>query len=180
MLKLSDYDFDLLDRQNEFYKMAIGYLEDFKRVIRKYDGKLPSKRIETELKKISPCFYYTKKFEWWFIQFYCPQEMRSITKTYENYLGETRWDTAYIKFDTFDFVGYEKQTETVDAEDLIKKLELKIQSQLDWIEEQNKARAKLPQLIDEFNRAFEQLEKAKMSLRSLNYVKDTKDEIKFL
>lgn len=180
MLKLSDYDFDLLDRQNEFYKMAFAYLEDFKRVIRKYNGKLPSKRIATELQKINPNFRYYKEYDWWFLVFDCPYEMRSISKPYKDIFGRNSLHTEYIKTSNFQFVGYEHPEEYVDAEDLIKKVEMKIQSQLDWIEEENKAWANLPQLIADFNDACDKLEKAKMGLRSLNYVKDTNAEIKLL
>ena len=62
MLNLSDYNFKLLDKQNAFYRFAFGYLDDFKRVIQKYDGKMPSKRIENDLKKVSPNFHYYKQY----------------------------------------------------------------------------------------------------------------------
>ena len=166
MLNLSDYNFKLLDKQNAFYRFAFGYLDDFKRVIQKYDGKMPSKRIENDLKKVSPNFHYYKNYDWWFISFWCPEEMRSISEPYTN-----RFEN--IKNQDFEFVAYEKQNEPVDAKALIEKVEKSIASRLNYIQEQEQAKANISKLVDEFNRTGEAFNKAKKALDCLRYVKDT-------
>ena len=175
MLNLSDYNFKLLDKQNAFYRFAFGYLDDFKRVIQKYDGKMPSKRIENDLKKVSPNFHYYKKYDWWFIGFYCPAEMRSISEPYTNSFGETYNRFENIKNQDFEFVAYEKQDEPVDAKALIEKVEKSIASRLNYIQEQEQAKANIANLVAEFNRTGEAFNKAKKALDCLSYVKDTKE-----
>lgn len=174
MLKISDYDFDLLDKQNAFYELAFSFVDDFKRIIKKYDGKMPSKRIETELRKVSPCFWYSKdsSYNWWHIKFYCPQEMRFITR-----LSRQNPDcriTDYIKDDSFSFVSYEKD-ETINAESIIARLEKNIASYLERIEKQKEARKNLEKLVKDFNEAGEAFKKASDNLRVLNYVQDVAD-----
>ena len=169
MLKINDYDFELLDRQNEFYKFAFSFVDEFKKIIQKYDGKMPSKRIETELKKLSNCFYYSKEptFNWWHIKLYCPSEMRCISKPSrqnpEYHISE------YIKDSDFAFVSYEKD-EPINASAIIEKLEKNVAARLETIEKQEKARKNLEKLVAEFNDAGEKFKKASDALRVLNYV----------
>lgn len=174
MLNLKDYDFSLLDKQNEFYLLAFSYVDEFKKIIKKYDGKMPSKRIETDLQKVSKCFVYRKEsqFNWWHITFYCPQEMRYITtrsrQIESTFIGE------YIKDDSFQFVGYEKD-EPINAESIIQRLERNVFGRLESIKKQNEVRQNLEKLIAEFNEAGEKFKKASDNLSALNYVVKTEN-----
>lgn len=174
MLKINDYDFSLLEKQNEFYEYVFSFVDDVKRIIKKYDGKFPSKRIETELKAINKGFWYSADSKtnrsfltrYWSIKLYCPQEKSGVK------IGDYWYR---IKDDCFYFVDYEKVEEKIDANAIIEKLDKHIQSIKDSIEEQKQARKNLKKLVDNFNKYGQAFEDAKNALSCLNYVKETKE-----
>jgi hypothetical protein len=158
MIKKNDFKLKKLELQNEFYKLALSQFDFIKSVLKKYDGKKITKRIESELNKNIAGINYNleKKIEWWQLSIFC-----------NNRSFQENGNTIYIDNSAFFIINYHR-------EDILnyKKIETEMNKTFEYyqtkFEKQKEVLLKLDKLIENQNKFFYEINKNTSELQNLS------------
>lgn len=164
MITIKDFDLKKLELQNNFYNLALQQIDFVKSVLKKYDGKKITKRIETELNKNNNNlhFFLNKKYDWWSISLYCNERCYQTAPDKNGYCG-----TVYIDCSEFYYLDYYKN-DVLHYEEIEKSLNEKQLYYTEKFKKQNETLKSLNFLISERNVIIEKLTQNTEELRNLS------------
>ena len=168
-IKKSDFDFKLLEVQNRFYNLAISKVDFVKTILKKYDGKKITKRIETELNKLNDnknIYYGLKKdFNSWELYIYTNDrcylgeaDKNGVCRA--NYIEDSHFYFFYSYQDDkhFDYVNYKLMEE---------KININVNYRIEQMKKQEEVIKKLDELIEERNVILNKVEENTKQLQEL-------------
>lgn len=146
MIKTTDFNLELLKKQQEIYKKFINYKDDILKVFIKWNNKKITKRIENDLKKIDTGIFFYKSYSWYDLKFYCDDNTITINDR-----------TCYVKNDTLYYTSYNK--DIVNYDEIKQNIENNVNYYIEKIEKQNKQIKKIEKLVKHYNKIKQLKEK---------------------
>lgn len=157
-----DFNFKMLELQNKFFNLAISQAESIKTILKKYDGKKITKRIETDLKKnVDKNLSLTKSYEYWSLTLYCQD------RSFENEPNSWGYcSTGYIKESYFYyFMSY--KNEILNYKEIAEQIDRAIEYRAEKLKKQQLIISKLDKLIEQRNKLTKELEENTKELGNL-------------
>lgn len=157
-----DFNFKMLELQNKFFNLAISQAESIKTILKKYDGKKITKRIETDLKKnVNEYLSLTKNYEYWSLTLYCKDRAFQEEPNCNGYCY-----TGYIKESQFYyFMSY--RNEILNYKEIAEQIDRAIEYRAEQLKKQQLTISKLDKLIEQRNKILKEYEENTEELRNL-------------
>lgn len=157
-----DFNFKMLELQNKFFNLAISQAESIKTILKKYDGKKITKRIETDLKKnVNEYLSLTKTYEYWSLTLYCKDRAFEEEPNCNGYCC-----TGYIKESQFYyFMSY--RNEILNYKEIAEQIDRAIEYRAEQLKKQQLTISKLDKLIEQRNKILKEYEENTEELRNL-------------
>ena len=164
-IELKDFDFKLLQLQNNFYNLAIEQTDFILSVFKKWNNKKITKRIENDLNKNDKniTFYMNKNnIGYWRLYFYCQNDSYCYGAD-KNGIDKTR----KIKYDEFNYI-YSYDKDIVNYEELEKIILKQTNYYRELIEQQKEILPDIEKRIANINCLLIQLEAQFDKIHKLN------------
>lgn len=146
MINVTDFNLELLKKQQEIYKKFINYKDDILKVFIKWNNKKITKRIENDLKKIDTGIFFKKSYSWYDLKFYCDDREISINDRF-----------CYVKNDTLYYTSYNK--DIINYDEIKQNIEQNVNYYIEKIEKQNIQIKKIEKLVKHYNKIKQLKEK---------------------
>lgn len=146
MINVTDFNLELLKKQQEIYKKFINYKDDILKVFIKWNNKKITKRIENDLKKIDTGIFFKKSYNWYDLKFYCNDNTITINDR-----------NCYVKNDTLYYISYNK--DIINYDEIKQNIEQNVNYYIEKIEKQNIQIKKIEKLVKHYNKIKQLKEK---------------------
>lgn len=158
MITKNDFKLKKLELQNEFYKLVLSQFDFVKNVLKKYDGKKITKRIESELNKNAIGIHYNleKKLSWWQLSTFC-----------DNRSFQENGQTFYIDNSAFSIINYHRD-DNLNYEKIRNEMDKTFEYYQTKFEKQKEVLSKLDELIESRNKLFEAVNENTSELQNLS------------
>lgn len=164
-ISINDFDFKLLELQNNFYKNVFSKIDFIKKVLKHYDNKVINKRIETKLNNENDDknFYYclNKKYDNWELVIYTQNRSYQTKPDKNGVCG-----SVYIDDDRFYIIDFYKK-DILIYDEIVKIIDDKINYRLEQLKKQNETLKNLETLLKNRNRIINELEENTKKLKTL-------------
>jgi len=158
MITKNDFKLKKLELQNEFYKLVLSQFDFVKGILKKYDGKKITKRIESELNKNAIGMHYSleKKLSWWQLSTFC-----------NNRYFQENGQTFYIDNSAFSIINYHRE-DILNYENIKNEMNKTIEYYQAKFEKQKEVLSKLDELIESRNKLFIEIDKNTSDLQKIS------------